>query len=143
MEQNTTQPYFRKILVIDDSATDRYIAKRMAEKYYFAEEIVLEELATTALEYLRSLEDTPDLLPQFIFLDINMPEMNGFEFLEEYAKLSESIKLNCIIMMITSSTHPEDLKRAESNPLVIGFLNKPLCKEKFEGIKQEFLLKNH
>nr|WP_294938260.1 response regulator [uncultured Flavobacterium sp.] len=140
MEQTTTKPSFKKMLVIDDSATDRYIAKRMAEKTNFAEEIVLKESAIEALEYLLSLEDAPGLLPQFIFLDINMPEMNGYEFLDEYSKLPDTIRRNCIIMMITTSIHPDDLKRAESNPLVIRFLNKPLDKEKLEIIKQEFPL---
>jgi len=141
MEQIITKPSFKKILVIDDNATDRYIAKRMAEKYHFAEEIVLQESAREALEYLLSLEGTQHLLPQFIFLDINMPEMNGYEFLEKYEELSETIKTNCIIVMITTSIHPDDLKRAESNPSVIRFLNKPLDKEKFEIIEQDFPLK--
>lgn len=143
MEQTTTTPPFKKILVIDDSATDRYIAKRMAEKHNFAEEIVLHESALEALKYLLSLEQTPNLLPQFIFLDINMPEMNGYEFLDEYTKLSDTIRRNCIIMMITTSIHPDDLRRAESNPSVIRFLNKPLDKEKLETIKQEFPLQKH
>ena len=137
----STKPSFKKILVIDDSATDRYIAKRMAEKNNFAEEVVLQESAIEALKYLLSLEELPHLLPQFIFLDINMPGMNGYEFLDEYIKLSETIKTNCIILMITTSIHPDDLKRAESNPSVIRFLNKPLDKEKLETIKQEFPLK--
>ena len=141
MEQTTTKPSFKKILVIDDSATDRYIAKRMAEKFNFAEEVVLHESALEALNYLISLESVHHLLPQFIFLDINMPGMNGYEFLDEYTKLSDTIRTSCIIMMITTSIHPDDLKRAESNPLVIRFLNKPLNKEKLETIKQEFLLK--
>lgn len=141
MEQTTARPFVKKILVIDDNATDRYIAKRMAEKHLFAEEIVLQESALEALEYILSLENTPHLLPQFIFLDINMPGMNGYEFLEEYTKLSETIKANCIIMMITTSIHPDDLKRAESNSSVIRFLNKPLDKEKFEIIEHEFPLK--
>jgi CheY-like chemotaxis protein len=140
MDPATAKPSFKKILVIDDNPTDRYIAKRMAEKHHFSEEIVLQESALEALEYLRSLEDVPHLLPEFIFLDINMPEMNGYEFLEEYSKLSETIKTNCIIMMITTSIHPDDLKRAENNPSVIRFLNKPLDKEKFELIEHEFPL---
>lgn len=141
MEPTAEKPFFKKILVIDDNATDRYIAKRMAEKYHFAEEIVLHESAPDALEYIASLEHTPELLPQFIFLDINMPIMNGYEFLDEYAKLSETIKANCIIMMVTTSLHPNDLKRAESNPLVIRFLNKPIDREKLKMIEHEFPLK--
>lgn len=141
MEQTTEKPFFRKVLVIDDNATDRYIAKRMFEKYSFAEEIVLQESGPDALEYIISLENTPDLLPQFIFLDINMPEMNGYEFLEEYAKLPETVKTNCVIMMITTSIHPDDLKWAESNPFIIRFLNKPIDKEKMRIIKEEFTFK--
>jgi len=56
----TTVPAFKKIMVIDDNPTDRYIAKRMAEKYHFAEEIILQESALEALNYIRSLENTPD-----------------------------------------------------------------------------------
>ena len=140
MDNTTEKNFFKKILVIDDNPTDRYIAKRMAEKHHFAEEIILHESAQDALEYIQSLEDTPHLLPQLIFLDINMPGMNGYEFLEEYTKLSDTIKTNCIIMMITTSIHPDDLKRAENNPSVIRFLNKPLDKEKFGLIENEFLL---
>lgn len=141
MDQETTKPAFKKIMVIDDNPTDRYIAKRMAEKYLFAEEIILQESALEALEYIKSLEDKVDLLPQFIFLDINMPGMNGYEFLEEYKNLSESITTKCIILMITTSIHPDDFLRAESNPYIFRFLNKPLDKEKFRFIEDEFLSK--
>lgn len=141
MDQETTKPAFKKIMVIDDNPTDRYIAKRMAEKYLFAEEIILQESAMEALEYIKSLEDKVDLLPQFIFLDINMPGMNGYEFLEEYKNLSESITTKCIILMITTSIHPDDFLRAESNPYIFRFLNKPLDKEKFRFIEDEFLSK--
>jgi CheY-like chemotaxis protein len=141
MEETPAKPSFRKILVIDDNPTDRYIAKRMAEKYHFAEEVILQESAREALNYIRSLENALHLLPQLIFLDINMPGMNGYEFLEEYAKLSETIKSNCIILMITTSIHPDDFKRAENDPSIFRFLNKPLDKEKFRLIEYEFSLK--
>lgn len=141
MDQTIVKPAFKKILVIDDNPTDRYIAKRMAEKYLFAEEIILHESALEALDYIRSLENVPHLLPQFIFLDINMPAMDGYEFLNEYAKLPKTTIANCIILMITTSVHPDDVKRAENNPFIFLFLNKPLDKEKFKLIEYEFSLK--
>ena len=141
MNNEITKSSFKKILVIDDNPTDRFIAKRMAEKYQFTEEIILKESAIDALEYLQELEEFPKLLPQLIFLDINMPEMDGYEFLEEYGKLSETIKENCIVIMITSSIHPDDLKRAEDNPYVNRFVNKPIDKEKLRLIEEDFLLK--
>lgn len=67
-----------------------------------------------------------------------MPEMNEHEFLEKYTKLSETIRANCITMMITNSIHPDDLKKAESNPSVILFMNKPIDKEKLGLIEHDF-----
>ena len=73
MEQKSEKPVFKKVLVIDDSETDRFVAKRMIQKYNFAEEIVVQESATKALIYLQTMENTPEELPQFIFLDIRLP----------------------------------------------------------------------
>ncbi len=141
MEQTSGKPFFKRVLVIDDSETDRFIANRMIQKYQFAEEIILKESAPKAIEYLLSLQSTPELLPQFIFLDICMPEMDGFGFLDEYAKFPETIKLNCIIIMLSSSLDPEDHQRAESSPFVNRFLNKPFDKANMETLEQEFVLR--
>ncbi len=142
MEQTPGNAYFKKVLVVDDSETDRYVANRILQRYQFAEEIILKESANKALEYLLSLESLPDQLPQFIFLDIRMPEMDGFGFLDEYAKLPESIKSNCVILMLSTSLDSADHQLAKSNPFVNRFLNKPLDKANLELLEQEFPLKN-
>jgi len=142
MEQMEGKPFFKKVLVIDDSETDQYIAKRMILKYRFAEEIIARESVPKALDYLRSLVIPPDSTPQLIFLDINMPEMNGFDFLDEYARLPDYVKSNSIIMMLSTSLNPNDHKRAASSPFVNRFLNKPLDKAKMEILEKEFLAKS-
>jgi CheY-like chemotaxis protein len=131
-EGNT--PAYKKILVIDDTEIDRYIAQRNITKYHFAEEVVLHESAASALEYLSSLESTPEELPQLIFLDILMPEMNGFDFLEAYAKLPDAIKKNSIIIMLSTSLNADDHEKAKSNRYVAQFVNKPVDKDALAGI---------
>jgi CheY-like chemotaxis protein len=138
METTNEIRIFKKVLIIDDSETDRYVAKRMIEKYKFSHEIVVQESATNALLYLQSIEITPEELPEFIFLDIRMPEMDGFGFLEEFKKLSDTTKAKCTIVMLSTSLDAEDLERAKSNPLVNRFVNKPLDKEKMETLCLDF-----
>ncbi|SFD55725.1 CheY chemotaxis protein or a CheY-like REC (receiver) domain [Chitinophaga sp. CF118] len=122
-------------MVIDDNPVDRYIAERIFTKYEFAEEIVCIDSAKKALEYLISFKDIPDKLPHLIFLDIMMPEMNGFQFLDEYKNLPETIKQNCIILMLTTSIHSEDHDKANDNPYVNRFLNKPLNVGVLKGLE--------
>lgn len=133
---------YNKVLVIDDNETDRYIASRNLRKYAFADEIVTISSAKEALIYLKSFTNNPELLPNFIFLDIRMPEMDGFEFLEQYAKLSEVIKLNSIIMMLTTSLNEEDHEKAKNNKYVKRFMNKPLDKENLESLKHDYMIEH-
>ncbi|MCW3124047.1 MAG: cheB 1 [Flavipsychrobacter sp.] len=133
---------YKKVLVVDDNQVDRYIAEIVMSKYAFAEQIVCLESAPDALEYLIALESTPEELPELIFLDINMPFMSGFDFLNEYESLSEAIKKKCIIMMLTTSLNENDRVLAEANKYVCSFLNKPLNKEKIDHF-DDYQKKHH
>ena len=136
MSEQNGKYLYKKVMVVDDSEADRYVASYNIKRYCFAEEVIVKESARGALEYLKSSAGTPENLPHYIFLDIRMPEIDGFAFLEEYEKLPEAVRKNCIIMMLSSSLNPEDHQRAEQNKFVNRFLNKPLDKEKLETLAQ-------
>lgn len=127
---------YKKVMVIDDTQIDRYIAERVIKRYSFAEEVINVESGLKALDYLKTHSGAPDELPRLVFLDINMPEMNGFEFLEAYNQLPDIIKNTCIIMMLTTSLNEMDRQQAECNPFVHSFLNKPLSEQKLAELRQ-------
>jgi CheY-like chemotaxis protein len=121
---------YKYVMVIDDNQIDLYIAEKVMETTRFAEKVICVSSAREALEYLKPLHEKPDELPGLIFLDINMPEMTGFDFLNEYQHLPENIRKRCIIMMLTTSLDQNDRKQAEENQFVKRFLNKPLDRDK-------------
>lgn len=125
---------FEKVMVVDDAEIDRFLAKKVLTKHAFAKEVLPLDSATNALNYLSENQENREALPDLIFLDINMPKMNGFDFLEEYKKLPEAVKKKCIIVMLSSSLLPEDRELAMNNPYVCQFLNKPLTGDKLKDV---------
>ena len=120
---------FNKILLIDDNDVDNYIHKQILTKCNICTSIVTMSSAIDALEYLIELKAKPDEVPEIIFLDIRMPGMDGFEFLDQYQKFPDSLKNRSRISMLTSSQDQEDVAKAKKYPGVQLFLNKPLSKE--------------
>lgn len=116
------------ILIDDDNATNVYHGI-IIDETELVEEYQIFDCAVAALDYLKNWKEGPE----FILLDINMPGMDGWEFLEEYKRLEKAAKPPKVIML-TTSLGAFDKKLAEENPLVSGFLQKPLTPEMLEEI---------
>ncbi|RED95639.1 response regulator [Marinoscillum furvescens] len=127
----------KSILLIDDDKATNFIHEILINKMECTEKIVVKNNGLEALEYLESRESIGDPQPDLIFLDINMPKMNGWEFLEEYEKLENRQKGRVILMMLTTSPNPADMDRARDLKAVNGFKNKPLTKEMLTAILEE------
>ena len=122
------------ILLIDDDFDDNVFNKIIIRKMDITETVDEASDGVEALEHLKA-RSTP---PELIFLDINMPRMNGWEFLEQYKDLDPKQKAKTIIVMLTTSANPDEIKKAQEIEEVSGFKTKPLSKEMLTGILQEF-----
>lgn len=129
-------PKLRCTLLVDDDPTTNYLNRKLLEKLDVTDHILValnghEALAVLAAECTEASPTCPAL----IFLDINMPLMNGFDFLEAYRQLPLAQQQAIVIVMLTTSVHPQDLQRLQTLP-VAGFLSKPLNPAKVHDILQ-------
>lgn len=115
---------YRVVWLIDDNSMENLVHEQMMGKGSFAGKTMAFTGAAEALDLLRTLP--ADELPELIMLDIMMPGMDGFAFLDAYAGLDVSIRTYCRVVMLSSSDSFKDLNRANKNPIVRKFLNKPL-----------------
>lgn len=114
------------ILLVDDDEDDNYYHKIIINKMEMVNKIAVAENGIEALAYIKDEANVP---PDIIFLDLNMPKMNGWEFLEQYQHLTLEQKAKVLIVILTTSLNPDDKKRAEEIKDVTGFETKPLSKE--------------
>ena len=120
---------YRTVMLIDDNEIDNLINQKMIEAAAVTENIYTHTGAKSAIEFLKNMEKlemADQVLPDVIFLDIDMPLMDGFQFLDEFEKLSLIAKKKCKIVMLTSSINPQDFNRSKKYENVRLYLNKPL-----------------
>ena len=125
------------ILLIDDDDEDNEYHQIVINRMGAAKTI---KVAENGEEAITLLKDKEEPIPELIFLDINMPRMNGWEFLEEYKKLNFE-KKQIIILMLTTSVNPADVERAKHIEEVTGYKVKPLTTEMLEEILRVILYK--
>lgn len=122
------------VMLIDDNELDNFINKKLLESEQFASSVYVHQSAQSALEDLKKMSTSLDKLPHLIFLDIMMPGMDGFAFLEEFDKLQSDVKSKSKIIMLSTSESFKDLNRANQSRYVYKFLNKPLSKAVLDAI---------
>ena len=128
------QRKFERVMVIDDNTIDLYISSRLINKHLFGEKVLQYSLAQEALKYLQDNLKNSTALPQIIFVDIYMPEMSGFEFMEAYDKLPFAFKNHCRVYIISSTIDNVDTSRAQNDKNVVAFQLKPINREFLERI---------
>tara|TARA_R110000796_G_scaffold88850_4_gene191908 strand:+ start:67818 stop:68219 length:402 start_codon:yes stop_codon:yes gene_type:complete len=128
------------ILLVDDDESTNFINSVFIKKLEIDVDVYKALNGAEALDILEASEAFSDFFPCLITLDINMPVMNGWTFLDNFKKLSPDIKNKCIVVMTTVSEDEKDLIRANNNEHVKEFFQKPMSDEKFSHLINRYFL---
>jgi len=127
------------ILLVDDDVEDNYFHQIVINEMNITERI---EVALNGVEALNFLKKENQTHPDIIFLDINMPKMNGWEFLQAYKEFKADQNAKEVVVMLSTSLNPSDKERAEQFPDIIGFNSKPLTEEIISEILERYFPDN-
>ena len=126
------------VSIIDDDTVFQFIAKRVIEATNLVEQILQFPDGEKAINYFRLNKATPENIPDLIFLDLNMPYLDGWQFLDEFTTITFPKDL-ITIYICTSSTSPFDMERFNEYSKLKGYLTKPIGKDKFSGVLKKEL----
>jgi two-component system, chemotaxis family, chemotaxis protein CheY len=125
------------VALVDDDKIFQLTASKTIKALQLSSNVLQFENGEDALKYLVEHATRPDELPDYIFLDINMPFVDGWMFLQDYAGFKQNLSKDISIFMVSSSIDPRDIHRAKSIPEVQEYVVKPLSKEKFIQLLDE------
>ena len=129
------------ILCVDDDPITLMLCKMVISRSMFAKEIVTAQNGEEALEYfdemrLNNLGNEINNYPKLILLDLNMPVMGGWEFLDLFSKDEYvSVFKNTKVIVLSSTINPSDIEQSKKYPIVFDFISKPITKEMLEVLK--------
>jgi CheY-like chemotaxis protein len=121
------------VLLVDDDLVSSFLIKEILIRFKVTEHTHTARNGQEALHFIKENFKTETACPDLVFLDINMPVMDGFEFLEEFQKLSKQQKETLKIIVLTSSANPADVTKAKQY-FIEGYITKPLTFEKLQNI---------
>lgn len=121
-------------LLIDDDSIGLFLTERLLKREAFSEDIASFSGAEDALAFIR---DVPAGVPRVIFLDLNMPVMDGWEFLEALRPLEDQLRGRCHIFILTSSLAQSDTVRVQEFPLVSGLIHKPIDSAQIQAVRAQ------
>lgn len=122
--------------IIDDDQIYQLVMKRTFEQSGMIKHVLQFYDGEEAINYFKEKQQTPEALPELILLDINMPYMDGWQFLDEFIKIPFNSNYKRIIYIVTSSSTAEDRNKAKQYEVVSGYHVKPITKDVFEQIMQ-------
>ena len=118
-----------KLIVIDDDPIYQKITHLMVKEYSPVQDIIDSDDGKATLDYLIANKENAEKLPDYIFLDLNMPKYNGWDFLDGYRKIYHSLRKAIHVYIVSSSIDPQDIERSKKYTFVESFKNKPLNRD--------------
>ncbi len=128
------------ILLIDDDPDDNFLHQLIIEESGLCEQVRVADSGPVALQFLTNTTHPNYVRPDVLVLDINMPGMNGFEFLEEYRELDSQLKSRVVVLMLTTSLNPSDKQKASIRTDIKAYRTKPLTKAMLQEIVDTFFV---
>lgn len=130
-----------KVFCIDDDPITLMLCKKAMQRVDFAHEITTLQSGEEAISFFETNSNSPEnsAIPNLIFLDLNMPLMSGWEFLDIYLNRGyHKIFTKTNIIVLSSTIDPKDIEKSKSYPMVVNFLSKPISKEILQELKSKF-----
>lgn len=128
----------KKILCVDDDPITLMLYKMVIAKASLSETVIAAKNGQEALEYYDNLKsESDDNFPELVFLDLNMPVMGGWEFLDNFIETRYNMfNTKTKIIVLSSTIDPQDIEKVKNYPIIIDFISKPVTKEMLEKLKE-------